>query len=64
MLHPVLFYKKKPKCISKYTKIHSIFSFLSFPEKRKQEIVCETAQGTIYGRFFEEIVRMKLCFQV
>ena len=62
LLHPVLFYKKKPKCISKYTKIHSVFSFLSFPEKRKQEIVCEAALGTIYAPFFEEIVRMKLGF--
>ena len=52
VLHPVLFYKKKPKYISKYTKIHSVFSFLSFPKKRKQEIVCEAALGTIYGPFF------------
>ena len=45
VLHPVLFYKKNPKRISKYTKIHSVFSFLSFPEKRKQEIVYEAALG-------------------
>ena len=55
VLHPVLFYKKKPKCISKYTKIHSIFSFLSFPEKRKQEIVCEAALGTIYPPFLRKL---------
>ena len=64
VLHPVLSYKKKPKYISKYTTIHSVFSFLSFPKKRKQECFCEVAPGTIYGRFFEEIVQMKLCFEV
>ena len=41
-------------------KIHSVFSFLSVPKKRKQELVCEAALGMIYGPFFEEIVKNEI----